>query len=196
MEEITGPLSTPAAFNSSEVGRPDKQIIASPYYRGVAAVSNEEYRELKIWLTETGYETVTIDFTHGLASGIDQMNNIFRWEEQFGYTLSLKRRNLDAINDGFGFDVSGYGLLLEIVGAEVAWRDDRRWFKGLLSIASDHSHSHLSVGNRFLTVVPVQSYDSPLVGKLIHKQRLGWYWRGYSAWPPARKREIDRIVLL
>src|SRR3569833_1075404 len=178
-----------AAFHRADnLGRPDSMIIGSPHFRGVAAVSHDEYGELKAWLTETGYATVTIDFTDGLAHGIDQINHIFRWEEQFGYLLSIERRNLDAVSDGFRFDMSGYGILLDILGAEAAWREDRRWFMGLLSIASDASHGYLSVGERLLTVVPVPEYLSLPVGKTLRKQRLGWYWRGYTPWPPACKR--------
>jgi hypothetical protein len=160
------------AFEQVDWGRPDFEIIASFHRRGVSAIDIEEREVWHNWLTANHYALVTFDFGDGLYNAVTAMGTYFRWEEQFGYALEPRSRDLEALHDGFEFDVPKGGLVLELLGGEPAWREDARWFLGVLSIASEHSLQHLALGRRFFTIVPVDK-TSPILSATIDHTRLG-----------------------
>ena len=100
-----------------------------------------------------------------------------RWEEQFGYALESGQRNLDALRDGFEFDVpSDGGHVFELVRPDVIWQEDARWLLGLLAIAQEHSLVHLALGRRFFTLLIVPN-ESPLIGQAIEQITVPYpYW--------------------
>jgi hypothetical protein len=100
------------------------------------------------------------------------LGRILCWEQQFGYTLGAENRNLDALRDGFDFTIpEGGGQVLEILGAEMAWREDRRWLCGLLAIAQEQSRQQLALGRRFFVLL-VLPERSPLVGEVIEQMTI------------------------
>ena len=175
MHEITGPVNNGPAFEQSVSRRPDFEILTGSHTRGVAAILDADYASFGQWLSAFGYETVTLDLSDGLDAAVVQINRIFRWEEQFGYTLPPDDRNLDRLHDGFDFDVSPNGLALELLGAQSAWREDPRWFMGLLSIASAYSVRQLAFGRRFFTVIRISDISPPL-GEPIEPYRINRYY--------------------
>lgn len=166
MHELTGPKGP--AFDEIDWGRPDFEILVSHFHRGVAAISLDEYDAFRRWLDAFGYRVDTFDMSAGLNVAVPAIGRYFRWEEQFGYVLGPDRRNLDALDDGFEMEVPENGLVLEIVDAEVAWKEDPRWFLGLISIASAHSMRHLALGRRFFTVLPLPK-SSPLINAAVEQ---------------------------
>jgi hypothetical protein len=55
------------------------------------------------------------------------------------------------------------GEALELRDADVAYREDRRWFLGLLSIAHEYSRNQLAHGARFFAVLFLDR-GIPLIG--------------------------------
>jgi hypothetical protein len=104
-----------------------------------------------------------------LAEAIPELGRTLGWEEQFGYALGPDSRNLDALRDGFAFDIpEGGGRVFEIVRADLAWREDSRWLLGLLSIAQEQSRWQLALGRRFFALLVIPE-ESPLVGTVIEE---------------------------
>jgi len=96
---------------------------------------------------------------------------MLRWEEQFDYSLEADGRNLDALCDGFEFEIPvGGGRVLDVLGADLAWQEDSHWMLGMLSIARDQSRWQLAVRRRFFTLL-VLPEGSPLIGIEIEKTR-------------------------
>jgi hypothetical protein len=112
-------------------------------------------------------------------SGIlERFNSLFRWVEQFGYRLSDGSRNLNALRDGFDFDVplSG-GLVFELLQPDTLLAEGSGWLLGLLSIASEHSRYHLACGRRFFTLL-VLPEGSTLVGQKFDELAVPCaYWK-------------------
>ena len=100
-----------------------------------------------------------------MASGgfVSQLNELFRWKDQFGYLLSEERCGLDAVRDGFDLPDSEGGAVLRLNDAEVLWGEEPEWFLGFLSIAAQYSREQLAVGLRFFTVL-ILPKSSPLAG--------------------------------
>lgn len=159
-------LRSPAAFLESELNwlRPDVTGIVT--FAGLATVAPGEHLELRAWLQRHGYGFVSIDCSRGQQDVRRQLGEHLRWGDQFGYRLDEDGRgNLNAVRDGFSFDVpQPGGLVLELLEPEVVWHEDRGWFEGFLRIASEHSRYHLALGRRFLTLL-VAGPSSPLLGK-------------------------------
>ncbi len=89
-----------------------------------------------------------------MANFLGGLNSLFAWERQFGYSLGLDRRNLDAVRDGFEFVIpDGGGHVLELIRPDVVWKEDRRWLLGFLSVAAEHTRRHLALGRRFFTLL-------------------------------------------
>jgi hypothetical protein len=83
---------------------------------------------------------------------------------QFGYKLKPESRNLNALRDGFDFDLKpGQGHVLEVLNVEVAHREDHHWLFGLLAIAHEHSRWQLALGARFFVMLYLDR-ESPLIG--------------------------------
>lgn len=131
---------------------------------GVAVVETTHRNACHAWLRERDYALTSLDFAQGIDPAVVALGEQFRWEEQFGYRLTHEKRNLDALHDGFEFGLKhGQGHVLELLNAEVAHREDPRWFGGLLSIVHEHSRWHLALGARFFAML-VLDRGSPLIG--------------------------------
>lgn len=100
-----------------------------------------------------------------MTGALNRFDSLFRWEGQFGYRLSDGTRNLNALRDGFDFEVpASGGLVLDLWRPDVIWREDSGWLLGLLAIAADYSRYQLACGRRFFTLL-VLPEDSPLIGQ-------------------------------
>jgi hypothetical protein len=128
-----------AAFATLDWERLDViAIVGEP--GGVATIDEHRHVACRDWLRRHGYEIDTLDCQPGLAEAVPALGRMLRWKEQFGYTVGPEDRNLDALRDGFEFDIpQGAGRVLEVIRADLAWREDPRWLLGLLSIAREHS---------------------------------------------------------
>ncbi|HWE97219.1 MAG TPA: hypothetical protein VG269_24885 [Tepidisphaeraceae bacterium] len=150
-----------AAFQKLDWTRFDVWAVVAG--EGVAVVELQ-YREACLrWLRNNDYAVTTFDFLHGIGPALISMGEMFRWEEQFGYALKAESRTLNALRDGFEFGIKpGQGVVLELLNAEVAHREDPHWFCGLLSIAHEYSRVQLALGAKFFTVL-ILPRDSTLV---------------------------------
>lgn len=159
-----------AAFTELDWKRIDvKAIVGSS---GLATIDERRHEACRDWLKRQGYAFDTFDCRPGLSVAIPALGRLLRWEEQFGYTLDSDRCSLDAVRDGFMFDIpEGGGRVFEIVRADLAWQEDARWLLGLLSIAQEQSRWQLAVGRRFFALLVVPE-DSPLIGAVIEQTRV------------------------
>lgn len=140
--------------------------------RGLAAIDERRRPRCHEWLRRHGYEIDSLDCSRGLAHLVTELGRLFRWEEQFGYSLAPDNGNLAALHDGFWFEVSeSGGRVFELHRADLAWEEDSRWLLGLLGIAREHSHRQLALGRRFFTLL-VLPQGSPLVGEVIEDARV------------------------
>jgi hypothetical protein len=151
-----------AAFHELDWTRFD--VWAAVAMEGVGVVAASYHDACRSWLEQHHYTVNSIDFAGGIGPAVLALGARFRWEEQFGYRLTAEKRNLDALRDGFEFNLKpGQGHVLELLNAEVAHREDPGWFTGLLAIAHEYSRWQLALGARFFTVL-VLDRESPLVG--------------------------------
>ena len=119
---------------------------------------------------------------HGLSAAVPVLSRLLDWERRFGYALGPDDRNLDALRDGFEFDIpDGGGQVFEIIGADLVRQEDPQWLCGLLSIAREKSLRQLALGRRFfaLLVVPERS---PLIGAPIERIEIP-----VPFWSPCRE---------
>ena len=131
---------------------------------GVAVVKSEHREACLAWLRQHDYAVTSVDFGLGVSLAVGTLGEKFRWEEQFGYRLMPESRNLDALRDGFDFNLKpGEGHVLELLNAEVAHREDPRWLSGLFAIAHEHSLRQLALGARFFATLVLDG-GSPLIG--------------------------------
>lgn len=141
-----------AAFDELDWARFDVWAVVA--MEGVAVVEIARREACHAWLRQHDYTVTSVDFAAGVGPGVIALGERFRWEEQFGYGLAANSRNLDALRDGFGFDLKpGQGHVLELLNAEVAHREDPRWLAGLLAIAHEHSRWQLALGTRFFATL-------------------------------------------
>jgi len=156
-----------AAFNTLDWTRLDVWAIVS--MDGIAVVEPKHQEACLAWLRTHGHAVSTIDFLQGIGPAVIAFGELFRWKEQFGYALGPESRILDALRDGFEFDVQpGRGVVLELMNAGVAYNENPSWFAGLLSIAREHSRVQLALGARFFTLL-ILSPCSALVGTAYEK---------------------------
>lgn len=152
-----------AAFD--EIDRTRLDVRAAVECEGVVVVDKAQRESCLAWLRREGYGIESIDFGQGIGPATVALRDLLRWEEQFGTPADPESLNLDALRDGFEFDLqSGEGKALELNNADVAYRQDRRWFLGLLAIAHEHSIEQLALGARFFTVLFLDP-GSRLIGK-------------------------------
>lgn len=154
-----------AAFTDEQIdwNRLDVQAIVG--HHGIAVIDLTRRAACLDWLRRQDYRVEQIDCTTGIVRALERLDVIFRWKEQFGYHLSDGSRNLDALRDGFDFDVpASGGLVLELFQPDVIYREDSRWLLGLLAIASEHSRYHLACGRRFFTLL-VLPEGSNMIGQ-------------------------------
>ena len=151
-----------AAFTELDWTRFD--VWAAVAMEGVAVVKSEHCEACLAWLRQHEYAVSSIDFALGIGPAVVALGEMFRWEKQFGYRLTLESRNLNALRDGFDFDLKpGQGHVLELLNAEVAHREDPRWLSGLFAIAHEHSLRQLALGARFFATL-ILDRDSSLIG--------------------------------
>jgi len=156
-----------AAFDELDWQRIDVWAIAG--CAGLASVFEQARPFYRDWLERNGYAIDSLDCRPGLCKAIPELGRMLRWEEQFGYSLKADSRNLDALRDGFEFEIpASGGRVLEILGADLAWQEDSRWMLGMLSIAQEQSRWQLALGRRFFTLL-VLPEGSPLIGVEIEK---------------------------
>lgn len=151
-----------AAFDELDWTRFD--VWAAVALEGVVVVETPNRDACHTWLRQHDYALTLIDFVQGVGPAIVALGEHFRWEEQFGYRLTPEKRNLDALRDGFEFDLMpGQGHVLELLNADVAYREDPGWTTGLLAIAHEYSRWQLALGARFFATL-ILDRGSPLIG--------------------------------
>ena len=151
-----------AAFDQLDWTRFD--VWAAVAMEGVAVVETTRRDACHAWLRQHGYTLTSINFAEGVGPAVVALGEQFRWEAQFGYRLTAENRNLNALRDGFEFNLKpGQGHVLELLNAEVAHREDPQWFAGLLAIAHEHSRWQLALGARFFATLFLDR-DSSLIG--------------------------------
>lgn len=175
-----------AAFTELDWSRFDVHAIAGN--GGLATIDDCRRERCLNWLRRNGFEVETLDCRHGLAVAITELGRLLNWEGQFGYVLGPERCNLDAVRDGFEFDVSADGgTVFELLRADVAWDDDPDWMAGLLSISVESSRWNLALGKRFFTLITLPDH-SPLIGKVFGSLKIP-----VAYWSPNREaREFER----
>jgi hypothetical protein len=164
-----------AAFAELDWKRIDVRAIVA--FSGLASIDERRHQACRDWLARQGYAFDTFDCRTGLSVAIPELGRLLRWEEQFGYALDSDRCNLDAVEDGFLFDIpEGGGRVFEIVRADLGWQEDAKWLLGLVSIAQQESRRQLALGRRFFVLLVVPE-ESPLVGAVIEQTRVpGPFW--------------------
>ncbi len=164
-----------AAFSDLDWSRIDVTGIVA--FGGLATIDERRHPACRDWLTREGYLIDTFDCRPGLSVAIPELGRLLRWEEQFGYALGPDSRNLNALRDGFEFEIpNGGGRVFEIIRPDTAWQEDTQWLCGFLSIAQEQSRRQLALGRRFfaLLVVPERS---PLIGAVIEQSTVpALYW--------------------
>ena len=169
-----------ASFSEEEFDYRRIDVWAIVAYGGLATVAQHRRGNYLAWLRRHGYEVTSLDCTLGIIETVKSIERLLRWKEQFGYTLESRRLNLDALRDGFEFDVPEQGgVVLELVRPDIAWQDDPRWVIGLLSIAQEHCRFHLAFGRRFFTLL-VLNEQSPLVGQVVEQSLVPSLFSGMS----------------
>lgn len=154
-----------AAFTALDWDRFD--VFAIVESKGIATIDECRRNRCIDWLKRNSYEIESLDCQHGLSRTIPELGRMLNWKDQFGYTLEADHRNLDALRDGFEFDVPvNGGKVFEIYRADVAWQEDARWLSGLLMIAEEASRRELALGRRFFTLLVLPEH-SPLVGQVV-----------------------------
>jgi hypothetical protein len=152
-----------ATFAELDWSRIDVNAIVGPG-AGLATIDERRHSACRDWLLRHGYTIDSLNCRLGLAEVLPALGHILGWHTQFGYSLGPGDRNLDTLRDGLEFDIpEGGGRLLEVVRADLAWREDPAWFLGLLSIAQEHSLRQLALGRRFFALLTIPDY-SPLIG--------------------------------
>jgi hypothetical protein len=138
---------------------------------GITVVDAEHRESCLASLRRQSYAIESIDFRQGIGPAYLTMNDLFRWEENFGYQLRWHEgSSLDALRDGFEFDLQpGEGKVLELRGADDAYREDSYFFLCLLAIAHEYSLNQLALGARFFTVLFLDR-GSPLIWAEYEKQ--------------------------
>ncbi len=145
-------------------------LFALVFGRGIASVDRASWQNAIDWLSANEYLTVPLDFSTGISPVVQQLGNLLKWRENFGYELLGESRNLAALNDGFDFEVPDEGgLSLLIANFSVAQEEDRVWSDGFLSIVAEHSLRHLACGRRLFALLQVNDDESPEVGHTYEK---------------------------
>jgi hypothetical protein len=151
-----------AAFAELDWTRFD--VWATVAMEGVAVVESARREECHVWLRKHDYTVTSIDFVLGTGSAVVALGEKFRWIEQFGNKLTPENRNLNALRDGFDFDLKpGQGHVLELLNTDVLYSEDLQWLTGLLAIAHEYSRWQLALGVRFFVTL-ILDPGSPLIG--------------------------------
>lgn len=153
-------------------------VTAVLTHSGLGVVRSADRALCSDWLSRRGYAKLTIDCSGGRREVERQLGPYMKWEQRFGYELEEGGDNLDALRDGFDFDLGdATGFALELVEPETTWQLDSRWFEGLLAVAVEHARHQLALGHRFLVVLYVAD-SSPLVGRTVDHVTVPMHWMG------------------
>jgi hypothetical protein len=165
-----------AAFTGLDWARFDVTALVNG--RGIGVIDPTRADQCRNWLLRQGYAVEQWHFDSGIGPAVTHLGKRLRWEEQFGCPLDPQSRNLDALRDGFLSDEwHSEALVLEVHQAEVAWRENPRWFMGVLAIAQEHSLCQLALGQRFFVLLVLEQ-TSPLIDQTIESSKVpGVYWR-------------------
>lgn len=164
-----------AAFADLDWRRIDVTAIVT--FGGLASIDERRHPACRDWLLHQGYDIDTFDCRPGLTVAVPELGRLLGWEQQFGYALGPDSRNLNALRDGFEFTIpEGGGRVFEILRPDLAWREDRRWLCGLLSIAREQCRQQLALSRRFFTLLVIPE-NTPLVGAVVEEVTVpGVYW--------------------
>jgi hypothetical protein len=165
-----------AAFADLDWRRIDTWAIAGSS-GGLATIDEHRHASCREWLLRREYAIDSLDCRSGLAEAIPALGTLLCWKQKFGYSLGPTDRSLNALRDGFEFNIPENGCrVLEIVRADLAWLEDPSWLLGLLSIAQEHSRKQLALGHRFFALLVVPE-GSPVVGAVIEKTEVPFpFW--------------------
>ena len=153
--------------------------------RGIGTIDPERRPACLAWLKRQGYQIVTVDGSEGVEKTVKQLDQVFRWQDQFGYSLfdsylEGKRLNLNALQDGFHFDIPEGGFVLEIYRPDLSWQKPFDEFLALMAIAARYSCWQLALGNRFFVLLTLPG-DSPLIDREFDRLKIP-----LPFWSPAR----------
>jgi hypothetical protein len=157
-----------AVFAGDEVdwSRIDYATIADD---GLACVDLQQVDDCRSWLHRRGYRIVTVDCASGLTALYKQLSDVLDWQGQFGY--EFQGRSLDALRDGFEFDIADDGgVVLVLLRPDAVWDGERGFVAGLLAIASEHTRRQMAEGKRFFTILVVEG-GSRMLGATIEPCR-------------------------
>jgi hypothetical protein len=167
-----------AAFSELDWSRFDVWAVVA--MEGIAVVEAAHREGCLAWLRRHDYTINSIDFGKGIGPAVVALGELFHWQEQFGYSLAAHNRKLDALRDGFEFGMKpGQGHVLELLDADVAYREDPKWLCGLLAIAHEHSRWQLALGARFFATL-ILDRENPLIGA-----QYDTLWVPVPFWTPA-----------
>jgi hypothetical protein len=177
LEPYFGGLLRPrAAFVEKEIEWLRFDVLSVLTHSGLGAVRSGERVLCSQWLSRKGYGALTLDCSAGKRAVQRQLGSYLKWEDQFGYKLEEGSGSLDALRDGFAFDLGELGsFALELVEPEAIWQEDAAWFECLLAVAVEHSRYQLALGYRFLTVLYLAE-SSPLVGRTVDHVAIPLPW--------------------
>lgn len=163
-----------AVFDELDWRRLDVHAIVAG--AGVATIALEDHERYRAWLASEGFDFDVIDCSRGYGAAVEAFGRLVNWQEQFGYALTLENHNLNALRDGFAFDVPMRGgRVLEMTRPDIAWADDSLSMSGWLAIASEYSRSQMALGRRFFTalVVPL---PTEMVGGVLDLVTVPFPW--------------------
>lgn len=146
---------------------------------GLVSVRAEDCGEALAWLRERGYLADEFDFSGGIAPVVEALGMALRWDQQFGYFLTRETCNLDALRDGFDWNVppAPAGRVMVLHAPEVGWQENADSLRGLLSIAREFSRRQLALGRRYFTVLPLAP-GSPLPGEVLETLTIAATYSG------------------
>jgi hypothetical protein len=164
-----------SAFTDLDWSRIDVTAIVAE--GGLATIDERRHLPCREWLRRHGYTIDTFDCRPGLTVAVSELGRLLCWEQQFGYVLEPESRSLDALRDGFAFEIpAGGGRVFEIMRPDIAWQEDSRWLCGLLSIVQEQCRQHLALGQRFFALLVVPE-GSPFIGTAIEESKVpAAYW--------------------
>jgi len=163
----------------TEINWRDPDIWGVIVGRGIATVEADTAPRFEAWLAANGYSLVEFDFGGGIGPMVVELGRYFHWLDQFGYSLDFESRNLAALRDGFEIQLPN--LVFKLSHFEQAWREDKAWARGFLSIISEHCLRQLALGERFFAMLPVPDSESTPVGEAIEELCVSFPFRFHGA---------------
>ncbi len=139
---------------------------------GIATVKMQDFDDYHEWLLNRGYGVSVIDCCVPFVEVLSSIYILFRWQEQFGYTPERGYVNLNALWDGFDFDIPrGEGHVLELVGIDQLWKSNPQWVVALLEMAHDYSRIQMALGSRFFALLVVEEI-SDMIGATVTELKI------------------------